>query len=229
MQRQAKPVWIYLYWAWPTSAARANTWLHPCVRLRGWGGGLCIRQGGQRVREMLRMWRQGYMTVCLARSHRNITSLPRRNPGWDKSVQSVGLWVLFISVTAVKEASYKCIHICTYPQRYPPKPTSHPNHQIRAKFHCATPKSRGTQEHCSVLLDTQSPPLGAGDCWSDLPDKHTPPKQTQHELCLTLLPSFKHPCVCGGTAFGISLEGKRLSALVSYPLNSPHWCEWCLA
>ncbi len=39
MQRQAKPVWIYLYWAWPTSAVRANTWLHPCVRLRGWGGG----------------------------------------------------------------------------------------------------------------------------------------------------------------------------------------------
>lgn len=124
MQRQAKPVWIYLYGAWPTSAVRANTWLHPYVRLRGWGGGgLCIRQGGQRVREMLRMWRQGYMTVCLARSHRNITSLPLRNPGWDKSVQSVGLWVLFISVTAVKEASYKCIHICTYPQRYPPKPT----------------------------------------------------------------------------------------------------------
>ncbi len=53
MQRQAKPVWIYLYWAWPTSAVRANTWLHPCVRLRGWGGGgLCIRQGGQRVRDV---------------------------------------------------------------------------------------------------------------------------------------------------------------------------------
>ncbi len=81
------------------------------------------------------------------------------------------------------------------------------SHQIRAKFHRAAPKSRGTQEHCSVLLDTQSPPLGAGDCWSDLPDKQTPPKQTQHELCLTLLSAFRHPCVWRN-CFGISLEGK---------------------
>lgn len=136
------------------TAARASAWLHPCVRLRWWVG-LWIRQGGQRVREMLRMWRQGYMTVCLAQSHRNITSLPLRNPGWDKSVQSVGLWVLFISVTAVKEASYKRIRICTYPQCYPPKPPESPNKSEVPP--CCSKKLRNTGTLQCVVGYSKSP------------------------------------------------------------------------
>lgn len=178
---------------------------------------------------MLRMWRQGYMTVCLAQSHRNITSLPLRNPGWDKSVQSVGLWVLFISVTAVKEASYKCIRICTYPQRYPPKPTSRPSHQIRAKFHRAAPKkSRNTGTLRCVVGYSQVPHWALVTAGATCQTNTL--RQSRHNMSFVWL--YCRPlsiCVCGGTAFGVSSEGKLMSALVSYPLNSPHRCECRLA